>query len=183
MSFLMTVNRFLKTGYFMNYLSWRRLRNQKDSVSNLKLADFYTGKLAATGITRSALGVLKRRFTADVHGQRTTDGRLILNEDFTYDDGRQFSRQWTLNALDLDEKKFLGSGADIHGDIHGEAKGCAALLIYTLKVPQKGGSFKKIDITHWQYQVTDTKTIHKLTLKKWFIPIIKSTVVFERLEP
>lgn len=159
----------------------KQLKRLAKSEPVLNLAEFYKGNLRATGITCHPLGWVKRRFTADVTGRHKGD-TLILNEDFTYDDGRKFSREWTLEALNAERTQFKGRGGDIHGDIYGMSSGCGALLRYTLTIPQKGSDkFKTISVKHWQYRVGDTKTIHKLTLSKWGMPIVKSTVVFERV--
>lgn len=159
----------------------KKLKRLAKTQPELLFHEFYKGKLKATGIACHPLGWINRRFTADVTANHDGD-HIQLNENFTYDDGRQFNREWSLMPLNSEKTKYTGQGADIHGTIYGESSGCAALLKYALKIPQKGSdTFKTINVKHWQYRVSDTHTIHKLTLSKWGIPIVKSTVVFEKI--
>ena len=164
----------------LNYYEKVLLKQLSHTKPELNLADFYQGSLVATGITCHPLGFMKRRFTASVSGEKK-EGLLTLEEKFTYDDGRRFDRQWSLIPLNENMTEFKGTGADILGEIYGVSSGCAALLKYTLRVPQKGGRHRTIDVNHWQWQIDERKTIHKITLSKWMIPIVKSTVIFEKL--
>lgn len=150
----------------------------------LNLKAFYTGSLEAHGVARSIFGRMERRFVAQVRG-RQEGTHLILNEDFTYDDGRVFCREWTMVQQNPEGTKYGGTGADIFGEICGETSGASGLLMYTLKIPSKSAKrgFKTMDVVHWQYLIDSTHTLHFLTLKRFGIPVLKSTVMFHRLDP
>ncbi len=156
-----------------------KLENFRETQPILNLKEFYTGTLKAHGVARTLFGKVLRRFTADIKGSQEGD-KLILNEFFTYDDGRTFNRQWELTQDNPEGTQFTGKGADIFGDIKAQTKGCAGLLKYTLKIPTKKSksSFKTMAVIHWQYQIDETHALHFLRIKKFGFTIIKSTVMF-----
>ncbi len=167
---------------FRDFLDHRALKKLSNTTPLLNLEEFYQGNLKAHGVARSPLGKLCRRFSAEVTGRKAKNGSLNLVENFTYSDGRKFHRQWVLNPMKGEKKGiYSGAGKDIHGNISAKSSGCAALLRYSLKIPKKGSSnFKTLNVKHWQYQISDTKTLHFLNLSKWGITILNSTVIFER---
>ncbi len=167
--------------FFLGKMFGPQLTQHHNDNQTLDLKEFYTGNLKARGVARNMFGKVLRRFTADVKGSHQGD-KLILNEFFTYDDGRTFDRQWELTQEDEDGKYFKGQGADIFGDITAQTQGCASLLKYTLKIPAKKSKrgFKTLDVTHWQYKIDESHTIHFLKLKKFGLTLINSTVMFSK---
>jgi len=64
----------------------------------LVLEEFFTGKSIAYGIFEDRFGNLRRQFRVNLNGN--LDGnRLVLDEEFLYDDGERASRTWTIDRL------------------------------------------------------------------------------------
>ena len=167
--------------FFIEKTMGPKLTHHQSDKQILNLKEFYTGKLKAHGVARNMFGKVLRRFTADVKGSHQGD-QLSLNEFFTYDDGRTFDRHWSLIQEDKSGKNFTGQGADILGNITAKTQGSACLLTYTLKIPAKKSKkgFKTLDVTHWQYLIDESHTLHFLKLKKFGITLINSTVMFSK---
>ena len=55
------------------------------------LEQFFAGQTVAYGIFEDRFGALKRQFRVQITGTEA-DGKLILDEDFLYDDGEQAKR-------------------------------------------------------------------------------------------
>ena len=148
---------------FLNKIFGPNLTDLTNTTPTLSLKDFYTGNLKAHGVATNLFGKVVRRFKADVKGAQEGE-KLKVNEFFTYDDGRTFDRNWDMRQTNPEGTKFTGTGADILGNIIAETHGYGALLKYTLKIPKKGSknNFKTMHITHWQYQIDETHTLHFL---------------------
>ncbi len=65
------------------------------STRQLRMEEFFDGRLRAQGQFQDILGTVRRRFDVDIRGD--WDGeRLRLVEDFVYEDGSTEQRIWTL---------------------------------------------------------------------------------------
>ena len=65
----------------------------------LVLEEFFAGRSVAYGIFEDRFGNLRRQFRVNLSG--TLDGnRLVLDEEFLYDDDERASRRWTIDRLE-----------------------------------------------------------------------------------
>jgi hypothetical protein len=81
----------------------------------LVLEEFFAGKSVAYGIFEDRFGNLRRQFRVNLNGN--LDGnRLVLDEEFLYDDGERASRTWTIDRL--------GTGHQRHCYVSGACRRC-----------------------------------------------------------
>ena len=65
----------------------------------LVLEEFFAGQSVAYGIFEDRFGNLRRQFRVNLSGD--LDGnRLVLDEEFLYDDGERANRTWTIDRLE-----------------------------------------------------------------------------------
>ena len=65
---------------------------------NFVLEEFFSGNSVAFGIFEDRFGNLRRQFRVNLSGK--LDGnRLVLDEEFLYDDGERASRVWTIDRV------------------------------------------------------------------------------------
>src|SRR6056300_1130185 len=92
------------------------LKDDKLSDLQLNLEEFFDGQVIAYGQFQDILGNVSRRFVVNVSG--TWDGKLLtLVEDFTYSDGTEEQRIWTLTKTG--ENTWTGDAAGVIGTASG----------------------------------------------------------------
>ena len=72
--------------------------------------EFFVGDLHASGMFIDRFGTVQRRFAADVSCEAANDG-FVLNEDFTFDDGKTEKRIWQIKRTA--EKQYVGLTDDV----------------------------------------------------------------------
>ena len=176
---------FLKTTFVLTVLlnmtscSQATIQQYEGSAPELKLEDFFNGKLRAYGILQNRSGLVTRKFTADIDA--SWEGSTgTLDETFYFDDGEESKRLWKLHALG--DGKYSGSAGDVVGKAKGEVKGAAFNWHYTLSIPYKN---KTIDVrlNDWLYLVTDDKLINRTKLTKFGFEVGQLTLVIEKVSP
>ena len=78
----------------------------------LIIEEFLSGEVKAWGVLQNRSGKVIRQFKADLNGD--WDGKkLILDEEFDWDDGEKQKRKWTINKID--EHNYEGTASDVVG--------------------------------------------------------------------
>ena len=107
--------------------------------------DFFYGALTAHGVIKDFSGTAIRHFQANITGC-WENGIGTLDEDFTFDDGEQQTRVWTLTP-DGDQT-FIGTAGDVVGEGHARWQGNAMFLDYTLRIELADGPID-VKIDRW----------------------------------
>jgi hypothetical protein len=143
----------------------------------LDLQQYFNGKLLAHGIVTDRQGQVTQRFTVQITG--TWRGDIgTLDEQFSYSDGRQQTRIWTLQRGA--DGRYTGRAADVVGDAQGQAAGNALNWRYTLRVPVDGRTWE-VDFDDWMFLVDEQVMINRAVMSKFGIRLGEVLLSFQRL--
>lgn len=140
--------------------------------------EFFQGPLVAHGILKNRSGEVTRYFTATLNGS-WKDGVGTLAEQFTFDDGEQQERIWTLVP---NEQGYHATAGDVIGSGQLTAKGNAAFMSYVLRVPYDDSTLD-VTVDDRMYRVSPDVVINESTLYKFGLEVGYLTLSIRRLEP
>ena len=146
----------------------------KNTVPKIKIEEYFLGDVKAWGIFQERSGKVKRQFTAKMKG--TFDGEtLILNEDFSWNDGEKQQRRWEIKKVG--ENKYEGTAPDVIGIAKGVSYGSAFKFEYNLLIPYKDKKIK-VRFDDWIFKQDDKTAINKAILTKFGFKVGELTVFF-----
>jgi hypothetical protein len=147
-----------------------------DQLPRLDLRRYFEGPITAHGIFTDRGGKVVRRFTVRMTG--TWNGNQgVLDEDFTYSDGKKERRIWRLT--DLGNGRYVGRADDVVGDALGVAAGNALNWRYTLSLPVDGRIIE-VQFDDWMYLMDDRVMLNKAAMSKYGIRLGEVTLVFTK---
>jgi hypothetical protein len=142
----------------------------------LDLRRYFDGPLTAHGIFTDRGGKVVRRFTVQMTG--TWNGNQgVLDEDFTYGDGKKERRVWRLT--DLGGGRYVGRADDVVGDAVGVAAGNALNWRYTLALTVDG-RIVEVQFDDWMYLMDDRVMLNKAVMSKFGIRLGEVTLAFTK---
>lgn len=143
-----------------------------------ELFDYFKGQTKAWGQFQDRGGLVIRRFTVDITGTVSADGKqLILDERFIYNDGEKEQRIWTINKTGDD--KFSGTAGDVIGEARGESAGNAFNWAYVLDLPYKDSTIH-VNFDDWMYLQDDTTLLNRAFVTKWGFKVGEVTLFFKK---
>jgi len=131
------------------------------------LDDYFLGTTHAWGLFEDRFGNVKRSFKVTINGSQQ-DGKLVLVEDFVYNDGETDQRIWTITQTG--KNRYEGQADDIIGKAQGLVAGNALNWKYTMMLPVGGKSYK-VKFNDWMFLQSDDVMINKATVSKWGIEL------------
>ena len=176
---------------FLSACSQQKLTDFDKTQPEFSLIDFFEGDSLAYGIFEDRFGTLQRRFKVNISGQKTQEeiagksiSKIILTEDFLYEDGEQQQRVWTISKDVLDDgvEYYRGSAGDVIGTAEGGASGSAFFWQYDVDLNISENNLR-VRLSDWSYQMDDYIAINKATVSKFGIEIGVVTIVFVRGAP
>ena len=142
----------------------------------LRLRDYFNGPLTAHGIFSDRSGKVVRRFTVKMNG--TWHGNQgVLDEDFTYSDGKKEKRVWRLT--DLGGGRYRGRADDVVGEAIGVAAGNALNWRYTLALDVDGRVIE-VQFDDWMVLMDERVMLNKAAMSKFGIHLGEVTLSFHR---
>ena len=142
----------------------------------LDLRSYFNGPLTAHGLFTDRSGKVVRRFTVKMTG--TWNGNQgVLDEDFTYSDGKKEKRIWRLT--DLGNGRYSGRADDVVGVAAGVAAGNALNWRYTLalKVDER---IIDVQFDDWMYLMDERVMLNKAAMSKFGIYLGEVTLAFTK---
>ena len=147
----------------------------------LVLEEFFTGESVAYGIFEDRFGNLRRQFRVNLSGER--DGnKLVLEEEFLYDDGERATRTWTIDRLERDASgivTYQGKAADVKAAASGRQVGNALNWQYDITLEMLGVGVD-VHFDDWIYQQDEDIAINRAFVTKFGLEIGSVTIVFIR---
>jgi hypothetical protein len=150
--------------------------------ADLVLEEYFNGHTQATGLFEDRFGKLRRQFTVDITG-RVEGDTLILDEDFTYNDGEKQRRIWRLKKLA--GGRYEGRANDVEGVAIGELRGNAFNFRYAIDLKvgtQKDGSPKtwRVKFNDWMFLQPNGVILNRAYVSRWGLQIGSVTLSFKR---
>ena len=145
----------------------------------LDLAQYFNGKIIAHGVFQDRSGQVVRRFTVDMEG-RWDGNQGVLDEHFTYSDGKKERRIWRLTRHA--DGRYTGTADDVVGTASGRAVGNAFQWAYTLQLPVDGKVYE-VQFDDWMYLVDERVMLNRATMSKFGIRLGEVTLSFQKLTP
>ena len=140
----------------------------------LDLASYFKGDLVGHGLFTDRSGKVQRRFTVVMKGTWTGDDG-VLDEDFTYSDGKKERRVWRLKKLP--GGRYTGMADDVVGTAQGHVAGNALQWKYTLRLPVDDKVYE-VQFDDWMYLVDDRVMLNKAQMSKFGIHLGEVTLSF-----
>jgi len=142
----------------------------------LDLKTYFNGELTAYGIFTDRSGQVVRRFTVVMTGT-WAGNQGVLDERFTYSDGKTERRVWRLT--DLGGGRWEGRADDVVGVAQGVAAGNALNWRYTLSLPVDGRVWE-VQFDDWMYLVDEQVMLNKAVMSKFGIRLGEVTLSFTK---
>ena len=140
----------------------------------LDLATYFNGDLVAHGLFTDRSGKVARRFTVAMKGTWTgNDG--VLDEHFTYSDGKKERRIWRLKKLP--DGRYTGQADDVLGTAQGQVAGNALQWKYTLRLPVDDKVYE-VQFDDWMYLMDERVMLNKAQMSKFGIHLGEVTLSF-----
>jgi Protein of unknown function (DUF3833) len=142
----------------------------------LELRRYFNGPLTAHGIFTDRSGKVVRRFTVKMTG--TWNGNQgVLDEDFSYSDGKKERRVWRLT--DLGGGRYSGRADDVVGEAVGVAAGNALNWRYTLALKLDERTIE-VQFDDWMYLMDERVMLNKAVMSKFGIYLGEVTLAFTK---
>jgi hypothetical protein len=104
----------------------------------------------------------------------------VLDERFTYSDGKTERRIWRLTKTE--SGRYTGTADDVVGVANGQTSGNAFQWAYTLKLPVDG-SIYEVQFDDWMYLVNDKVMLNRASMSKFGIRLGEVTLSFHKQDP
>ena len=147
-----------------------------DGSPELDLFEYFNGQTRAWGLVEDRFGKVRRQFTVEILG-RVEDNRLILEEDFLYDDGERSRRVWTIEQTG--DKIYRGYAGDVIGEASGRASGNSLNWHYRMDLAV-GDSTWRLTFDDWMFLQPDGVIINRARMKRFGIEIGSVILFFKR---
>ena len=145
----------------------------------LDLAQYFNGRITAHGIFQDRSGQVVRRFTVDMEG-RWDGNQGVLDEHFTYSDGKKDRRIWRLTKHA--DGRYTGTADDVVGTASGRTVGNAFQWAYTLQLPVDGKVYQ-VQFDDWMYLVDERVMLNRATMSKFGFRLGEVTLSFQKHMP
>jgi hypothetical protein len=142
----------------------------------LDLQRYFNGEVTAHGIFTDRSGKVVRRFTVLMKCQWNGD-EGVLDEAFTYSDGKTDRRVWRLKKLP--GGRYTGTAGDVVGTATGQAAGNAFQWAYTLKLPVDDKVYE-VQFDDWMYLIDERVMLNRAVMSKFGIRLGEVTLSFQK---
>ena len=154
-----------------------KLSDFENTTPTLRLEDYFAGGSRAWGVFEDRFGTVKRQFTVDINGD--WDGeKLVLTEDFVYDDGETETRIWTIRPDG--PSTYVGSADGVVGEARGAVAGQALNWTYEFDLKLKDSTIR-VTFDDWMWLQPDGVLINRAIVKKFGFEVGRATIFFKKV--
>lgn len=152
------------------------LSDYKNSEPRFDLFGYFEGETKAWGMVQDYSNKQNRRFDVTIAGT-VQDNKLVLVEDFVFDDGEIDQRIWTIEKLQ--DGSYRGVADDIIGVATGKEEGNALQWQYDFELKVDGSTYT-VAFDDWLYRQDDKHVFNLTSIRKFGIEVGKITLFFQK---
>jgi hypothetical protein len=142
----------------------------------IDVREYFEGEVKASGVFIGRSGMVEEQFNVVMNGDFNEQGGT-LNEVFTYTDGKEQKRTWTIAFTD--ENHFTGKAFDVIGEAQGGQFGNAINMQYVLRVPYKDSTVD-VSMDDWIYRLDEKTAINRVEMRKFGIRVGELVITFRK---
>lgn len=142
----------------------------------LDLVRYFVGTTDAWGMFQKRSGEVVKRFHVEITGTQL-NGKLELDERFSYDDGTKERRVWTLTQQA--DGSWRGTAADVKGQAIGKVAGNALNWQYTLILPVDGKTYE-VQFDDWMFLLDEHSMLNRASMRKFGFELGQVTLFFKK---
>jgi hypothetical protein len=142
----------------------------------LDLKTYFNGSLTAEGLFTDRSGKVVRRFSVRMTCTWSGDDG-VLDEDFTYSDGKKERRVWRLKKLP--GGRYTGTADDVVGTAQGQAAGNALQWRYTLRLPVDDKVYE-VQFDDWMFLMNERVMLNRAVMSKFGFRLGEVTLAFTK---
>ena len=154
----------------------KKLTPEEVNVDSFDIPTYFNGKTRAYGVFQDRFGRIKRKLSVVMEG-RWQDGCFILEEHFSYEDGRTEDRTWTVTLHG--DGRFSAESADSVGKGHGMAADDCIHMQYIFRLQMKN-RILNVDFDDRLYKLDDKRVFNRAVMSKWGIRLGEVLLLFEK---
>ncbi len=154
------------------------VQDYKQHKPSLSLFDYFQGETKGWGMFQDRNGQLKRQFVVDIKGTIDDQGRLVLEEDFVWNDGEKSKRIWTITKEE--NNKFSGTASDVIGTAKGASAGNAFHWNYVLNLPV-GDKTYKVNFDDWMFLQPNGVLLNRAKMSKFGFRLGEVFISFKKI--
>ena len=124
---------------------------------------------------------MRRQFRVNLQGT-VSGNRLVLDEQFLYEDGEKAQRIWTIDKLDTGDDgtvRYEGQASDVEGRANGRVSGNGLNWSYDVALTMNGRELE-VHFDDWIYRQSEDVAINRAYVSKFGVEIGSVTIVFLR---
>ncbi|WP_070963034.1 DUF3833 domain-containing protein [Vibrio sonorensis] len=152
------------------------LNQYQNSSPRFDLFNYFQGKTLAWGMVQDYTGKQTRRFEVMIIGE-VKDDKLVLTEDFVFDDGEETRRIWTI--VETRPGYYQGQADDIQGVAIGQEVGNALRWKYDFELALDDSTIV-VEFDDWLYRQDDKHAFNLTKIKKFGIEVGQLTLFFQK---
>ena len=145
-------------------------------MPELVIEDYFQGKTWAWGMFEDRFGKVRSCYKVEMDGS-VEGNRLTLDERFTYDDGTDSRRIWSIDALG--DGRYEGTAGDVVGMARGKSSGNTFKWSYVLDIPVSGRTWR-VKLDDSLYLQADEKILNIAEVSKWGVNLGRLTFFFSK---
>ncbi|MDX2258151.1 MAG: DUF3833 family protein [Hyphomicrobiaceae bacterium] len=141
-----------------------------------ELTTFLEGRSQAWGVFEDRFGRLRRRFQVELHGF-WQDGRFVLEEHFSFDDGLRERKTWVIEPTVAGA--FTARAEHVVGTAEGKPDGEVIRMRYQYRLAI-GARDVIVTLDDRFYRIDDNHVCNRAAVSKWGVKIGELTIFFRR---
>ncbi len=152
-----------------------QLSDYANEKPRFDMQEYFNGRVVAHGIVQDRSGKVIRRMTVEMQCSWQGDTG-VLDEHFTYADGKKERRVWTIKKQ---QDRYIGTAADVIGDAIGTAAGNALNWNYVLALPV-GDKIYNVNFDDWMWQLNDNVLMNRAVFSKFGFKLGEVLITFHK---
>jgi hypothetical protein len=145
----------------------------------LDLARYFDGTVEGHGMVLDRAGAVQRRFVVRIQGT-WNDGVGKLDEHFTWSDGENERRVWTLRRAQPDGARWIGTAADVIGEATGVVAGNSLNWNYTLDLATGRGRYR-VEFDDWMFLIDERVMLNRAVMSFYGVRVGEVVIAFRKL--